>query len=349
MSVRCPRVASPGLDSGLGEELLGSRWRLLTDLNFAVDDDEASAETLLKAFDLSIYDCDLKLQTATSDTQAELTHDSFTDLPPSSSQNPFLSTPLRLKHFSKLSPSILRALLRSPSLRSPSFGDDSLDSAPNSNSLSPLGSPGSQWRPNNSPLVNADADVRSPEPSLPLTPPPTARIPFSQLPNPYSASPSVPRRQDTTNGALTTVFPAPPPDSLISPSAVRNFQRVIDEMKGVDSSFAAPEELPAIDDEISFFLLSSPHLSSPPGGGLLTPETDTHDAISPFTPPSKDLTLGALEDEFMNLLLGRAKEEEEDAEELRALADRLVRMAKGRRHLAATIMERKNAEQNRKK
>jgi hypothetical protein len=179
-----PRIASPGLDE--------SRWRLLTDLNFAVDGDEASAETLLKTFDLSLYDdpkpsaFDDDARTAAS-APAELTQDSFTDLRPSSSQNPFLSTPLRLKHFSKLSPSILRALLRSPSLRSPSFGDDSLDS--NSNSLSPVGSPVPQWRPNNSPFVNANSDSQSPQPSLLLTPPPTARIPFSaQLSNPYRAN-----------------------------------------------------------------------------------------------------------------------------------------------------------------
>ncbi|KAF7352978.1 hypothetical protein MVEN_01265400 [Mycena venus] len=361
MSAVHPRIVSPELD-------VGSRWRLLTDLNFAIDDDEASAETLLKAFDLSLYDGDAKPprfdDVQAAPVAAELTQDSFTDLPPSSSQNPFLSTPLRLKHFSKLSPSILRALLRSPSLRSPSFGDDSLDSAPNSISLShpSLGSPARRWRPNNSPLVNADSDFQSRQPSLPLTPPPTGRIPFStQLHNPYPPKPcnvnvnvaadiSIPF-PDTANAVHTTpfTFPAPQlPDSLISPSAVRNFQRVIDEMKGVESGSNSAQvqaqEPTRIDDEneISFLLLS-PHPSSPlaaADGGLLTPETDTHDPSPPL--PATDRTLGALEDEFVALLQQRAMEEEEDAQELRALADRLERVAKGRRHLAATIMKRKN-------
>jgi len=151
-------------------------------------------------------------------------------------------------------------------------------------------------------------------------------------------------RHDTANAAHTTTFPVPQSNSLISPSAVRNFQRVIDEMKGVDSNPA--QEPTHIDDEISFLLLSSPHPSSPAAnGGLLTPETDTHDIISPPPLPANDRTLGTLEDEFVTLLQQRAMEEEEDAAELRALAERLVRIAKGRRHLAATIMERKIEQQ----
>ncbi|KAJ7276182.1 hypothetical protein B0H12DRAFT_6965 [Mycena haematopus] len=344
MSAHYPRIFSPELDSRRTEGLIGSRWRLVTDLNFAVEEDEASAETLLKAFDLSLYNCDPTHQPRFDDAQtaatapAELTQNSFTDLPPSSSQNPFLSTPLRLKHFSKLSPSILRALLRSPSLRCPSFGDDSLDSVPNSNSLSPLGSPAP--RPNSSFLVNADSDL---QPSLPLTPPPTARIPFSsQLPNLLSAKPSIPR-QDVVNATHTTPFMAPQPNLLISPSAVRNFQRVIDQLRGVDSNSNSEQEPTGIDDEISFLLLSSPRLSSPANGGFLTPEADTPSNVLPSPPLSKDL--GTLEDEFVTLLQQRAMEEEEDAAELHALADRLGRIAERRRHLAARIVERKKEQQ----
>ncbi|KAF7355124.1 hypothetical protein MSAN_01428000 [Mycena sanguinolenta] len=348
MTAQYRRIIPPELDLGRAEDVVGNRWRLVTDLNFAVDDEEASAETLLKAFDLSLYDCDLKHQPRLDDAQAaatapaELVENRSTELPPSS-QNPFLSTPLRLKHFSKLSPSILRALLRSPSLRCPSFGDDSLDSAPNS--LSPIGSPAAHWCPDNSPLVNADSDFQSREPSLPLTPPPTARIPFStQLFNPHFAKPSLPR-PETTNATLTTPFVAAQPNSLVSPSAVRNFQRVIDEMKGVDSNPNSVQEPAGIDEEISFLQLSSPRLSSPLNKGLLTPEADAHDVVLPSPPRSKDFMLGTLEDEFVALLQQRAMEEEEDAAELRALADRLGRIAGMRRHLAAMIVERKNEQQ----
>jgi hypothetical protein len=107
---------------------------------------------------------------------------------------------------------------------------------------------------------------------------------------------------------------------------------VIDEMKGVDSSQEAIKE-----DNSSFILLSSP---SPAGGS--EKEADTHDNSPPVTipPPTMDRTLGSLEDEFVVLLQRRATEEEADAKELRALACRLERIAKGRRRLAADIVQR---------
>jgi hypothetical protein len=109
---------------------------------------------------------------------------------------------------------------------------------------------------------------------------------------------------------------------------------VIDEMKGVDSSQEAIKE-----DNSSFILLSSP---SPARGS--EKEADTHDNSPPVTipPPTMDRTLGSLEDEFVVLLQRRATEEEADAKELRALASRLERIAKGRRRLAANIMERRH-------
>ncbi|KAJ6539135.1 hypothetical protein B0H19DRAFT_1177325 [Mycena capillaripes] len=335
-----PRIASPELDFGRAEEL-GGRCRLLADLNLALDDDEAAAEILLKAFDLSLDDYVSK-PSRFDDIHipaqpGELTQVSLTDLPPSASQNPFLSTPLRLKHFSKLSPSILREILRSPSIRC----DDSLDSVPESNDLSSFGSPLTtpQWRPNDSPhAANADSDLQSRQPSLPLTPPPTGRIPFSTLPDDPVKLCNVsdlPIPRHIAN-ATHTVFHTTQP-SLVSPSVVRNFQRVIDEMKGVDSS----QEATRINDEVSFLLLSSPDPSSPTGR-IFGPENDTHD-ISPLNAPplAKDRTLGTLEDEFMTLLQQRAMEEEADAKELRALASRLERIAKGRRHLATSIEQRR--------
>ncbi|KAJ7047582.1 hypothetical protein C8F04DRAFT_1247215 [Mycena alexandri] len=349
MTVYSPRIVSAELDL----QPAGSRWRLLTDLNLTLDDDEATAETLLKAFDLSLHDCGSKPRFDDVSTQNERTQDSFTELPPPTSQNPFLSTPMRLKHFSRLSPSILRDLLRSPSLRSPSLCDDSLDSAPNSNDFAYLGSP---VRANVVSLdrlpsfrnANAESDLQSRRPSLPLTPPPSARIPFLNqlsnhafgkrwtllliellLPVCFTAF----RRQEI-DPAAHAVFPAM---QQPSPSAFRNFQRVIDEMRGVDSA----QEVPRFEENHSVLSLSSEPLSQT---RAFEPTANTPD-IFHDSPPAMNRTLGTLEDEFVNLLQERAGEEEEDAKELRALADRLERIARGRRHLADRIVDRKDEQQ----
>ncbi len=77
--------------------------------------DEKSAEYLFKAFDVDVISND--------NSPPSSLLPPFADAPSFSLPNerqvehPYLSTPLRLKHFSKLSPTILRGLLRSPSLR----------------------------------------------------------------------------------------------------------------------------------------------------------------------------------------------------------------------------------------
>ena len=121
------------------------------------------------------------------------------------------------------------------------------------------------------------------------------------------------------------------PNSLLSPAAIRNFQRVIDEMKGVDSGHQ--ENDVCIEDEKSSFLLLSSSLEA-----VSIPEVDVSDVSPP--PPAMDRTLGALEDEFVDLLRQRAREEEADMLQLRALAARLGRIVKGRQHLAALIKDR---------
>ncbi|KAJ7086698.1 hypothetical protein C8R44DRAFT_862029 [Mycena epipterygia] len=176
--------------------------------------------------------------------------------------------------------------------------------------------------------------------SLPLTPPPTGRIPLlAQLPDPgkpqniYLAVisshdlPSVPQ--------TTGFFPPIQTNSLVSPAAVRNFQRVIDEMKGVDPGHQA-------NDLTYDFVSSLPSYLSTPVKEFVIPE-DTRDGGSPPSnaPLAMDRTLGTLEDEFVALLQQRAIEEEADAKELRVLASRLERVGNGRRHLAALIQERK--------
>ncbi|KAK7061535.1 hypothetical protein R3P38DRAFT_2830042 [Favolaschia claudopus] len=351
MSIRYPRIPSPESSFDQTIEPVGSRWRLLTDLNLIVEDDETSAETLLKAFDLSLYNLDShrELGDASFVPTAPLKHgqDSFTNLPLPSSQNPFLSTPMRLKHFSKLSPSILRELLRSPSLPGSSF-DNSLD-IHCSRPLSPA--PLKLTRPR---LVAAHSGspLSLSEYSLPLTPPPTDRIPSSfHLPDPLVVDVTLEARKadpaPTHFGFCSTAFSrqalsAPPhPNTIISPSAVRNYQKVIDEMRGVDSYSAQDSVYDG--HEVSLLLLSSPNLLG--SSGLMTPELDAPDVAS--SPPlfAKPRTLGALEDEFVALLQERATEEEEDAAELRALASRLEMIARGRRILATKITERKIEQQ----
>ncbi|KAJ7774324.1 hypothetical protein DFH07DRAFT_767490 [Mycena maculata] len=331
---------SAGLDASVMlEDSRPSRCRLLNELDFVVEGDEAQAEVLSKAFDLSLYNCHtVPLQPSEPhDPASELSQDWLTDFrpPPGRSQNPFLSTPLRLKHFSRLSPSILRDLLRSPSLRSSSLCDDSLDSV-----VRPYSTAEFDYLPCANPL-------QSSQQSLPLTPPPSGRIPcLAELPDP-DLDPGKPKivamfscHDLPCTAPMTGNFPPPPPNSLVSSATVRNFQRVIDEMKGVDPRDRANYT----EDTSSNFALPSP-LSSP-AGGFFIPEADTSDISRPVDGPRvMDRTLGALEDEFVSLLQQRAIEEEADAKELRALADRLERIGKGRRHLATLIAERKKEQQ----
>ncbi|KAJ7179323.1 hypothetical protein C8R46DRAFT_1324569 [Mycena filopes] len=334
----------------------GNRWRLLTNLHEILDNDEETAEILLKAFDLSLHDCDSNTQNFLTEsppsTQTPMDPDhsrqAGTEIGSSSCQNPFLSTPMRLKHFSRLSPSILRDLLRSPSLRTPSLCDDSLDSASNSNDLSSPQFPVSAWRLNKSPPANFESDLQSRRPSLPLTPPPSARIPFSTqlsnytpgkrwtlcLSNVFLTCFPAFRRQEIAH-VVRTLPSTTQPNSLVSPSAVRNFQRVIDEMRGMDSA----REVTRRSEDDSFLSLSSDQSI----GGDFEATSNIHN-ISHDSPPMNQ-TLETLEDEFVNLLQERAAEEEEDAKELRALADRLERIAKGRRRLAVHITERKDEQQ----
>ncbi|KAJ7117374.1 hypothetical protein C8R43DRAFT_1137666 [Mycena crocata] len=301
--------------------------RLLTELNFSLDEEEATAEILLKAFDLSLRDPDVHRLSTPS--RLDPTGDSFTDLPLSRSQNPFLSTPMRLKHFPRLSPSILRGLLRSPSLRRASLGlgDVSLDNVSHSEfALQPL----------TSPCENAKDIVYSP--SLPLTPPPSGRIPsLSWLPDPDPGKlQTLPNHEAPSVMHTADNFSA---NFLVSPTTVRNFQRVIDEMKGVDFCHEGTNDC-SMDDHGSGFLSSS-DLLRPLEGLFVAPEIDAL-PDSPAISLTIDRTLGALEEEFVGLLYQRANEEEMDAKELRELANRMERIGKGRRNLAAVIVQRRN-------
>ncbi|KAJ7068073.1 hypothetical protein C8F01DRAFT_1116777 [Mycena amicta] len=289
------------------EELSRSRSGLVYDLNLVVDEEEDLAQTLLKAFDLDLgLSTSFRQQANHPDTLAEFCSLSF------------LSTPLRMKHFSKLSPSILRGLLRSPSLRGPSPCDDSLESI---SSLKSTALPSVATRLVNlaQPDENPNANVLIREPYLPLTPPPTARIPSSEL---LPAATYV-DAEDITDRAAHLPSPLPTAaNHLISPATVRHFQRVIDEMKGFSH---VPVEPPSI-------LASISRSASPVPDDAVIPLTST---------PALNRTFGVLEEEFAWLLQQRAADEEADANQLRELADRLQALGTARRKLAALIADKR--------
>ncbi|KAF7313624.1 hypothetical protein HMN09_00518800 [Mycena chlorophos] len=276
------------------EQLLQSRISLLWGLNVIVDEEEELVQTLLKAFDLKL------------DLYQEPDVPAFN--PDALYSASFLSTPLRTKHFSRLSPSILRGLLRSPSLRS-EF-EDSLDD------ISVI-----------SPNRHTASECNTHGPSPPLTPPPTARIPDSeQLPNVDIFAGS--QVQDITDSVRASSLLSPPKRAaanylLLSPAAVRNFKRVIDEMKGF-----GPESGEAIAERKNP-VRSCP--ASPCVGLLHTTSTPARNGFG---------TLGVLEEEFVRLLEQRAADEAAHAKELREIADRLDALARSKRKLAAVITEK---------
>ncbi|KAJ7283883.1 hypothetical protein C8J57DRAFT_748240 [Mycena rebaudengoi] len=339
-----------------------SRRQLLTDVNIGLYEEEVTAETLLKSFDLTLYDCDTIRVPSLSDVDRTETGGKkgpTVDLR-SHPENPFLSTPLRLKHFPRLSPSILRGLLRSPSLRHYSSCDDSLETSIPLDSAEP-GSPLSIPRG----FPHSDSSHMK-MPPLPLTPPPSAHIPYSSQfldpdlrPDDSFSTPASAWYSDGDAAAAKSKLPHGPKASipsytahkfqangtLISPSTVRNFRRVIDEMQGLDHSDhdRSEQATKVCTGHHSFLSLASG--SSP--SSLVPPELDACEIPSlsfDDSPRAIDRhTLGTLEDEFVSLLEQRAAEEEADAEELRALADRLERMGRGRRRLA-TLISRTKAE-----
>ncbi|KAJ6629193.1 hypothetical protein B0H10DRAFT_29712 [Mycena sp. CBHHK59/15] len=351
------------------------RCRLLTELHVDVQEEELTAETLLKAFDISLHDlptCDtLQASGFLSESGKQTKDRAGTNESPANhphSQNPFLSTPLRLKHFPRLSPTILRVLLRSPSLPSSSFcGDDSfevpysVDSTPDLDEPFPLGSPlfGLRTTSNSAEERCSCAEesaVTTRACSLPLTPPPSGHIPFSsQLPDPafhnsterifdHGHHPAGVARNYTMAGpfldSVSHVMDNFPSNSLVSPAAVINFRRVIDELKGLDSGDQGVNSAFECkhDDNSPPLPSSLPN----PVAGFPIPQADLRCSSKVHDSLAMGRTLGALEDEFIRLLERRATEAEAGAEELRGLANRLENMAKGRRHLVTLILEMGN-------
>ncbi|KAH9853748.1 hypothetical protein C2E23DRAFT_727578 [Lenzites betulinus] len=79
-----------------------------------------------------------------------------------------------------------------------------------------------------------------------------------------------------------------------------------------------------------------------PTGGTLLGRTGDSSMAYPQAPASSALrtSLRGLDDEFITLLIGQAKDEEAQADQLRAIADRLGNVARRKRYLAQAIMGR---------
>ncbi|CAK5276019.1 unnamed protein product, partial [Mycena citricolor] len=289
--------AKPELDTGVLHTLGTEEYRrhLLCDYQDTIEDQEQATQILLKAFDLDLHDSPLLSNPASRRETRELnTPPDLSETQHTGSQNPFLSTPMRMKHFSKLSPSILRDLLRSPSLRNSSFdNENSLDSIPRST-------------PEASDLAAAVAfNARSTD-TMPLTPPPTARLPFTER----LADSSIDFIEEIASMYLNDL-PSPlackpaPCHIQVSPTTVRHFQKVIDEMRGVDVRQVL--------------------------------QIEEQESVVEQTSIAEEGKMGTLEKEFVGLLHERAIEDESEAITLRSLADRLERMAHARRRLAGTM------------
>ncbi|KAF9076399.1 hypothetical protein BDP27DRAFT_1357870 [Rhodocollybia butyracea] len=181
----------------------GNRRDLLNQLLRGIEADEASANSLLQAFDLdrdieatldkptfSAHQTPLGPITNTLNTKPATTlirnaKDFKSERSASSHyENTFLATPLRVKYFSSLNPDILRQLLRTPSPHGNwemGLGSDSA-SAYMRTSLPSI--PSLEFSTTRSSPPQTVAPL-----AYPLTPPSTARIPCHETPVPVLRSP----------------------------------------------------------------------------------------------------------------------------------------------------------------
>ncbi|KAG7448981.1 uncharacterized protein BT62DRAFT_1073523 [Guyanagaster necrorhizus] len=315
--------------------------------------DEKSAEYLFKAFDVSNGDLHSTSPVAISPLLPPL--EPFAEppsfsLPPrddeSDVKHPYLSTPLRMKHFSKLSPTILRGLLRSPSLRvftpDPSVSEEHsgylLDPAliTSSRSFEHLDS-------NHPPTDAAEGH------NLPylISPPPAAKIP--SVPHLPVCDEIYTAKMSQTVGPVlfhskkfVSPLPSPPfeerrpslrthtcPASSLSASTIAQFRLVVDELGRTGNGLEKRKPLqsnlrPSLLPEAS----RTVDLQSQGSTGVVG-------NVTPLTMRAH----GVLEAEFVDLLLQRAEREEAEAEQLRTSAMRLRMLAQRRRKLARIVQK----------
>jgi hypothetical protein len=144
-------------------------------------------------------------------------------------------------------------------------------------------------------------------------------------------------------------------DTLLSSSALRNFRRVINELRGIEDdpdgrrrALVSSLRMSVVGND-----LSVPSPCNPPKPTVqsnIIPvhpqlmyeeqqevERPPHCMIYQTLPTPPCSSLRPLEQEFVGLLLQRAVDEEADAEELRMLSGRLDRLALARKNLADYI------------
>ncbi|KAF5370070.1 hypothetical protein D9758_001248 [Tetrapyrgos nigripes] len=267
------------------------------------------------------------------------------DTPSPKSKNAFLLTPLRLKYFPKLSPTILRSLLRSPSPRLPT-PDDSFSESTVSSKLEPA--------------FTCPVDSNPP---FPPTPPMTDKLTCrSTFQSPVQRklfdgleSPSIHDSLDEldldTSSLLSSTLPRlpqpddavpiqPPFDLAFSFGLSGSFQ-ITTLSQCVADEIKAAGETP---DERRRVLLSK--LRSPPysdsSSSRLVISHPAPCSLGPVIPDPVHSRLpvrnpGVLEIEFAELLERRAAEEIDDASRLRDMAERLERLAQHRRQLSKLV------------
>ncbi|KAJ3931579.1 MAG: hypothetical protein NXY57DRAFT_206126 [Lentinula lateritia] len=352
-----------------------SRQELLYELLSGIQADEDSARLLLQTFDID-EECDSEDEDAFTpqtplrpvkdlnpphETNAPQNSAAFNSpLHPSHSENPFLSTPLRVKYFPNLSPSILRQLLRSPS---PNFySSDGSFEAVSASPLS-LSIPGSLELQNVRKTSCANPQAGQPSSLIyPLTPPSTARIPCTdshETPVRVLRSPlyldvvstpglhiegvdldSVPdiraclssmtpftAIESHQNRRQRQLFMNPAADPSAASTTTPNSQCVTQEIRAETAS--GVKAVPLAKTVASFGLPSTP--TSP----LLQTSRTARISQNCCTPkPGR-----VLQQEFVELLEARAMEEEKMAQVLDMMAKRLERLALQRRRLVALLIK----------
>ncbi|KIY67339.1 hypothetical protein CYLTODRAFT_454526 [Cylindrobasidium torrendii FP15055 ss-10] len=270
--------------------------------------------------------------------------------------HPFLATPLRLQHFPKLSPTTLSSLLRSPEMKPADLEnveDESFDPPPDSfGSSNKESSIVADTSGNSKELGILEGYFSQPARAPPaiivksalMTPPPTLKLPATELPLDIGVlgvgleveTPSPGKTLATSQDTFLSPLPSPPieeeSEDLISgsyfshrypavlPATVNQFRRVIGEMTG-----KKPLKHRRSSPEVSVVTASPTSLSA---------------ACSPIHLTERKFSkrrAGFLEVEFAQLLRDRAADEEAEAEVLYDMAQRLKSLAKKRRALAERV------------
>lgn len=327
-----------------------TRHSILQDLYTIIYQEESNTEWLFRAFDFTEGSIPAPAAEPTVPAQSQVkpktlassstSVQNFVDCAPESplpspkimhrsSENPFLSTPMRLKHFPGLSPTILRGLLRSPSIRMPTpDGSVELSDLGGESQLQTETLASSNTFPVYPPSQPARSEVDDATKSLsyyPLTPPLTGRLPqwskFHALDDQHSqtiadSSGIQQTSEEDLDPGTEISLPAGPVSSNYTPESslmIGQCNMSVTDNRAQLADYSLDVSAIGIDDA-NLDAFSVPDAA--------------------FIRDCGSRECGPLEQEFATLLLQRATSEDNDAEELRRLAKRLERLAQGRRALA---------------